>query len=42
MNNSFNTRKTLSVGDDSYEIFSLRKLSETHDMIIQASRRIHE
>jgi len=32
MNNSFNTRKTLSVGDDSYEIFSLRKLSETHDI----------
>ena len=32
MNNSFNTRETLSVGDNSYEIFSLRKLSETHDI----------
>ncbi|MDX2419413.1 MAG: aconitate hydratase AcnA [Xanthomonadales bacterium] len=32
MNNSFKTRETLSVGDNSYEIFSLRKLSETHDI----------
>jgi len=32
MNNSFNTRETLTVGDNSYEIFSLRKLSETHDI----------
>jgi len=32
MNNSFNTRETLNVGDNSYEIFSLRKLSETHDI----------
>ena len=32
MNNSFETRQTLDVGDKSYEIFSLRKLSETHDI----------
>jgi aconitate hydratase len=32
MNNSFNTRETLKVGDHAYEIFSLRKLSETHDI----------
>ncbi|HAJ92565.1 MAG TPA: aconitate hydratase, partial [Gammaproteobacteria bacterium] len=32
MNNSFNTRETLNVGDHAYEIFSLRKLSETHDI----------
>jgi aconitate hydratase len=32
MKNSFNTRETLDVGDNSYEIFSLRKLSETHDI----------
>jgi aconitate hydratase len=32
MNNSFGTRKTLNVGKDSYEIFSLRKLGETHDI----------
>ena len=32
MNNSFNTRETLEVGDNSYEIFSLRKLGETHDI----------
>ena len=32
MNNSFNTRDTLVVGDASYEIFSLRKLGETHDI----------
>jgi aconitate hydratase len=32
MNNSFNTRDTLAVGDQSYEIFSLRKLSASHDI----------
>ena len=32
MNNSFNTRDTLVVGDASYEIFSLRKLGEQHDI----------
>jgi len=32
MNDSFNTRDTLTVGDASYEIFSLRKLGETHDI----------
>jgi aconitate hydratase len=32
MNNSFNTRDTLAVGDATYEIFSLRKLGETHDI----------
>jgi len=32
MNNSFNTRDTLNVGDNSYEIFSLRKLGETYDI----------
>src|SRR5210317_1241707 len=32
MNNSFETRETLDVGNNSYEIFSLRKLSETHDI----------
>ncbi len=32
MNNSFNTRDTLVVGDTSYEIFSLRKLGEQHDI----------
>lgn len=32
MNNSFNTREILNVGDNSYEIFSLRKLGETHDI----------
>ena len=32
MNNSFNTRDSLAVGDASYEIFSLRKLGETHDI----------
>ncbi len=32
MNNSFNTRDTLTVGDASYEIFSLRKLGERHDI----------
>jgi len=32
MNNSFNTRDTLAVGDTTYEIFSLRKLGETHDI----------
>ncbi|MCK5383027.1 MAG: aconitate hydratase AcnA [Gammaproteobacteria bacterium] len=32
MNNSFETRETLNVGNNSYEIFSLRKLSETYDI----------
>jgi len=32
MNNSFNTRDTLAVGDTSFEIFSLRKLGEQHDI----------
>jgi aconitate hydratase len=32
MNNSFNTRATLAVGDANYEIFSLRKLGEAHDI----------
>ena len=32
MNNSFDTRDTLAVGDTTYEIFSLRKLGETHDI----------
>ena len=32
MNNSFNTRDSLAVGDTTYEIFSLRKLGETHDI----------
>ena len=32
MNNSFDTRETLDVGNNSYEIFSLRKLGETHDI----------
>ena len=32
MNNSFNTRDTLTVGAKSYEIFSLRKLAATHDV----------
>jgi aconitate hydratase len=32
MNNSFETRETLDVGNNSYEIFSLRKLSETYDI----------
>ena len=32
MNNSFETRDTLDVGNNSYEIFSLRKLSETFDI----------
>ena len=32
MNNSFGTRQTHDVGDNSYEIFSLRKLGETHDI----------
>jgi aconitate hydratase len=32
MNNSFNTRDTLAVGDRSYEIFSLRKLGASHDI----------
>lgn len=32
MNNSFNTRDSLAVGDTQYEIFSLRKLGETHDL----------
>jgi aconitate hydratase len=32
MNNSFNTRDTLTVGDASYEIFSLRKLDENYDI----------
>ena len=32
MNNSFDTRATLNVGNNSYEIFSLRKLKATHDI----------
>jgi aconitate hydratase len=32
MNNSFNSRDTLAVGDRSYEIFSLRKLGTSHDI----------
>jgi len=32
MNNSFNTRDSLQVGDNSYEIFSLRRLAESHDI----------
>ncbi|MGB5180173.1 MAG: aconitate hydratase AcnA [Gammaproteobacteria bacterium] len=32
MNNSFNSRDTLTVGDASYEIFSLRKLGESYDI----------
>ena len=32
MNNSFNTRDSLQVGDNKYEIFSLRRLGETHDI----------
>ena len=32
MNNSFNTRDTLAVGDRTYEIFSLRKLGTSHDI----------
>ena len=32
MNNSFNIRDTLAVGDTSFEIFSLRKLGEQHDI----------
>ncbi len=32
MNNSFNTRDTLAVGDASYEIYSLRKLGENYDI----------
>ena len=32
MNNSFATRDTLAVGDNSYEIFSLRKLAATRDV----------
>ncbi|MGD8312063.1 MAG: aconitate hydratase AcnA [Gammaproteobacteria bacterium] len=32
MDNSFNTRDTLAVGDTSYEIFSLRKLGVQHDV----------
>ncbi len=32
MDNSFNTRDTLSVGEASYEIFSLRKLNEQQDI----------
>ncbi|MGB5474782.1 MAG: aconitate hydratase AcnA [Gammaproteobacteria bacterium] len=32
MNNSFDTRDTLVVGDHSYEIFSLRKLTGTDDV----------
>ena len=32
MNNSFNSRDTLAVGGRSFEIFSLRKLGETHDI----------
>ena len=32
MNNSFNTRDSLAVGDSQYEIFSLRKLGEAHDI----------
>ena len=32
MNNSFNTRDTLAIGGASYEIFSLKKLAEQHDI----------
>jgi aconitate hydratase len=32
MNNSFNTRDTLEVGSKAYEIYSLRKLAEAHDI----------
>ena len=32
MNNSYDTRETLAVGDAKYEIFSLRKLGEKHDI----------
>ncbi|MGB5260660.1 MAG: aconitate hydratase AcnA [Gammaproteobacteria bacterium] len=32
MNNSFNTRDTLAVGNKTCEIFSLRKLAESHDI----------
>jgi len=32
MNNSFDTRDTLTLGDRSYEIFSLRRLAATHDV----------
>ena len=32
MNNSFDTRDMLTVGDKSYEIFSLRKLAASHDV----------
>ena len=32
MNNSFNTRDSLQVGDKNYEIFSLRRLTESHDI----------
>ncbi len=32
MNNSFNTRDTLEVGNRKYEIFNLRKLGETRDI----------
>ena len=32
MNNSFATRDTLTVGDQSFEIFSLRKLNATQDI----------
>ena len=32
MNNSFNTRDSLQVGDNSYEIFSLRRLAKSHDI----------
>ena len=32
MNNSFDTRDTLTVGGKSYEIFSLRKLAAAHDV----------
>ena len=32
MNNSYDTRETLAVGDAKYQIFSLRKLGEKHDI----------
>ncbi len=32
MNNSFNTRDTLVIGDRSYEIFSLDRLAAMHDV----------
>ena len=33
MNNSFATRDTLTVGDQSFEIFSLRKLNAAQDIV---------